>query len=722
MHISHSGTYKFTLVSDDGSYLWIDGKQIIDNGGFHGKKSVSEHIFLQEGVYQIEIFYFQGGGYSVMETFWQPPGKPEELLPSSMLFPTPTRPGRADVFWRQCILFSTSALKVLWASLLLFGASALFIIIFRKHHSKFNLLVYHCRKDFPGIILLCVLVAWTTYFSPVDYSGFDALGNLLTSQAILEHRTVKLDAYQDQLAGYVEGWHLRQKHNHLYYHYPVGTSVAALPFVYIANVFGLDMADRTHEAFLQNVLSMLSTTLVCLLIYLVCRNYACVGHSLVFTGAFVFGSSIISTMGTALWSVNFSLIFVLLSLILVLYDQVFQRFRRLPYLTGLLLFLAYLCRPTSLLFLALIALYIALTKPVMLIKVFAVVLGGIVLFIFFSWSEYQQMLPDYYLPQQLGATAAIGTALRGHLVSPSRGVLIYSPYLFLSIFGSLVFIRQLYRRPLFWLAVLWIGAHLLLISRNSMWWGGGCFGSRMFTEVMPAFLLLTLLLWYFGLQRSPALVRRIAMGLFIVLAGAGVYINAYQGLYNTYTLDWGDSHLFDWKCPQFLASHACLAEREFNDQEPRLAIYTMGDTIYPDSKTAIFSSWYWVENSSEGTFRWSRGNLAKIFFTVLPSQKEQAHQFFLELELASHQRQRVIVFLNDQHIGQFTHEGSHRATYKFSVPGMLLKNSLNEYNSLVFELPDAIEPRNFVGKGWVRASAIQPWTLKLFSGEESENF
>ena len=35
-----------------------------------------------------------------------------------------------------------------------------------------------------GVIILCILVAWITFFSPVDYSGFDSLGTLLTSQAI----------------------------------------------------------------------------------------------------------------------------------------------------------------------------------------------------------------------------------------------------------------------------------------------------------------------------------------------------------------------------------------------------------------------------------------------------------------------------------------------------------------------------------------------------------
>ena len=82
---------------------------------------------------------------------------------------------------------------------------------------------------------------WLAYFAPVDYSGFDPLGNLVTAQAILQRGTIKLDADRDRLPGYVNGWHLREKGGHLYYHYPLGTPLTALPFVWAANRAGWDM-------------------------------------------------------------------------------------------------------------------------------------------------------------------------------------------------------------------------------------------------------------------------------------------------------------------------------------------------------------------------------------------------------------------------------------------------------------------------------------------------
>ena len=56
--IPTSGNYTFYLLSDDGSKLYIDGKLIIDNDGFHGEKENSEIIMLSKGKHTIRIDYF----------------------------------------------------------------------------------------------------------------------------------------------------------------------------------------------------------------------------------------------------------------------------------------------------------------------------------------------------------------------------------------------------------------------------------------------------------------------------------------------------------------------------------------------------------------------------------------------------------------------------------------------------------------------------------------
>ena len=53
------GEYIFSLISDDGSKLYIDGKTVVDNDGNHGEKEVTGGaVKLSEGKHEIRIDYF----------------------------------------------------------------------------------------------------------------------------------------------------------------------------------------------------------------------------------------------------------------------------------------------------------------------------------------------------------------------------------------------------------------------------------------------------------------------------------------------------------------------------------------------------------------------------------------------------------------------------------------------------------------------------------------
>ena len=54
------GAYMFTLSSDDGSRLYIDGKSIIDNDGQHAALELGGRAKLEPGKHHIRVSYFQG--------------------------------------------------------------------------------------------------------------------------------------------------------------------------------------------------------------------------------------------------------------------------------------------------------------------------------------------------------------------------------------------------------------------------------------------------------------------------------------------------------------------------------------------------------------------------------------------------------------------------------------------------------------------------------------
>jgi hypothetical protein len=62
-----AGTQTFTLASDDGSQLFVDGVLAIDNGGAHGPGTVSQTLALTPGLHSFEVQFFEccGGNSGV---------------------------------------------------------------------------------------------------------------------------------------------------------------------------------------------------------------------------------------------------------------------------------------------------------------------------------------------------------------------------------------------------------------------------------------------------------------------------------------------------------------------------------------------------------------------------------------------------------------------------------------------------------------------------------
>jgi hypothetical protein len=53
--IEESGLYLTGSESDDGSWIWIDGEPVLDNGGLHGRRTKMSLVYLNKGKHIIEI-------------------------------------------------------------------------------------------------------------------------------------------------------------------------------------------------------------------------------------------------------------------------------------------------------------------------------------------------------------------------------------------------------------------------------------------------------------------------------------------------------------------------------------------------------------------------------------------------------------------------------------------------------------------------------------------
>lgn len=63
--IEREGEYRFSLLSDDGSRLSVDNKELVDNDGVHSASALSAKAVLTRGMHTIHVSYFQGPRFTV---------------------------------------------------------------------------------------------------------------------------------------------------------------------------------------------------------------------------------------------------------------------------------------------------------------------------------------------------------------------------------------------------------------------------------------------------------------------------------------------------------------------------------------------------------------------------------------------------------------------------------------------------------------------------------
>ncbi|MCX6285856.1 MAG: alpha-L-fucosidase [Bacteroidetes bacterium] len=78
--------YRFTLSSDDGSKLFLDGLLSINNDGLHSMQEKSLEQGLNAGYHAIKVEYFQRTGSTDLRLYIEGPGIPKTLIKKEMLF------------------------------------------------------------------------------------------------------------------------------------------------------------------------------------------------------------------------------------------------------------------------------------------------------------------------------------------------------------------------------------------------------------------------------------------------------------------------------------------------------------------------------------------------------------------------------------------------------------------------------------------------------------
>jgi len=421
----------------------------------------------------------------------------------------------------------------------------------------------------PALIFVVALVVYAV--SPVKVQS-DSQWSIPTVVSLLHEGNADLDEFRPTALKQPHG--IVESHGHLYGGFPLGPSLAALPLLAVFDGFvrltvpiaaqfpklqtasqrwltrfhAVGSVELTYYDTIELIIASLFVAGAAVLVFLTGRQVTTPRAALIVTVLFTFGTGAYSTASRVLWQHSPSIL-AIAAVVFVLTRP--QQTWKTALAVGLLSGLAYVFRPTNALTILSCAGWFVATRRQWLLP-FA--LGGLAIaipFCLYNLAVFDALLPAYYLPERLEpGDGHFGQALVGNLVSPGRGLFVYTPMLLFCFFAR--------PRRLEWAFVAVIAAHWLTISAFPHWWGGHAFGPRLFTDVLPYFVyfLFKPVEWILpNVKQRP--VWKVLLG---VAAALSLFIHT-RGATAIATHGWNDGppnvdvapqRLWDWKDLAFL--------------------------------------------------------------------------------------------------------------------------------------------------------------------------
>jgi hypothetical protein len=430
---------------------------------------------------------------------------------------------------------------------------------------------------FPAVFL----VAFAVYLASPVMIQTDSIWVVPTAASMLHEGNLDLDEYAPAIERRRHGTDFAGGHH--YSTFPMAVGVLTAPFVWLWDtavhlnravysppgsktekrllrweqvLHGTGDVDIGTFRHIEHTLASLWTALAMVLVFLTARRRVSLGPALAVAAIIAFGTSAWSTASRVLWQHGPSMLAVAMGLYLLSSPK---RTRAQLFSLGVCVALAYTLRPTNAITVVAVTLFVAWRVP----RQLHLYLGGALLialpFCAVNLSIYGALLPPYFMPQRLAPGAvSFWEALAGNLVSPSRGLFVFSPVLLLALWRV---VRGGVLRNLTALEALCapvIVLHWLAISAFPHWWGGHSVGPRFFTDVLPWFAyLLTSPVAHIvtnARQRPAPFAALIAAAAFSMFAHGWGAISPKVHAWNDGppNVDDAPERLWDWKDPQFL--------------------------------------------------------------------------------------------------------------------------------------------------------------------------
>jgi hypothetical protein len=155
IYAAKDSRYVLAITSDDGSWVYVDDRLMIDNGGQHPSRRKERELPLTKGNHKIVIRYFDAGGRGKIDFSWREAGSRPRLFPGFFLYPRPA----SQALYRFDQVRPTFQFILKWTLSLL--ALGLVFCLSRK--------IFPCR-DIAFHLCLCLFLTLFTVYAFQLYS------------------------------------------------------------------------------------------------------------------------------------------------------------------------------------------------------------------------------------------------------------------------------------------------------------------------------------------------------------------------------------------------------------------------------------------------------------------------------------------------------------------------------------------------------------------------
>lgn len=440
-------------------------------------------------------------------------------------------------------------------------------------------------------LALVVLLPLLVYLTPQRYCGSgDTAPAELLPIALLHHHGFNLREFADPHKDLP--YYLYDAHGRIISEYPVLPGLMNFPVYLAAHLLHVPLFP--HRFALSLITASLVTTGSVVFLFLTLLNLTGDNaHSLAFSLLYAFGTNAWSTGAITLFQHGTSLLF-LTAAFYFLSSPVSTR----AAWAGLALAFAVANRPTNIIFALVLTVFVlihrrkAIAGFVALAAIPAILLG---VYSHLYWGSI------FALGQGQGGWGFNGNmlaGLAGLLVSPARGIFIFSP---IFVFSVLEGVRRLRHKSgeslpdyLFVATILLV----LLYTKWGNWWGGHSFSYRLLTEISPVMIILASSAWRFGLAKKPlarrAFIAAAAISVFVQALGASSYPSTFND-----RIDTEPQRLWNWKETEITMDVAKDLVRVGLRKHALLVHHLTPDgAISPSDRPPFHVWWTWANNDS----------------------------------------------------------------------------------------------------------------------------